>query len=533
MYSQRRIIKYNIRQLWLTKKEAGQQIADPESAIARLQKATAGHSNAASLLQLAQLTRQTDTIERSDTLYKLLLTLEPGNPDALNGLGWNRLLDEDPETAADYFQQVLANDPENRFALLHLGWAYFFSMDREKLIELSETLLQILPDETEIYSYLTWVWQWHPMGSKNDPAKPYRGKLLQYCEHALTLDNNNFCIDENLLFYYEMKNDFEKALIHGQRLVELAPEAADSWYAVAHIQMELKQVDEAITTFKQLLVLFPDEIETMEQLSYLYAVKRNEVSAADIMQQIKTEHLDSNSGRCWLWHDGLTDDKEELIPFLEEIRIRIPTNTYAMQVLGLFYKDCNRFEEAEEVFSELINIAPKYSAGWEYLVEVQAEKGDIYRALETAYESCEKGRRKIGALWTMADILVKEKMAWEAIPILTYLLEVCPEDKPEIRGNLLYKLGKAQLSGDNIEEAEQSLIQALKLDDTHKYARELLGSIYLKQKKWVLARRCYKRLLKTESYRKEIWQTLAWLNEVLGYTKEAEECRAKGESLGK
>lgn len=528
MYSTRRIIKYNIKQLWLIKKEAGLQVADPESAIARLEDTrAAGPPNIEILLQLAGLYRQTASIERSDTAYQEVLNLDQGNSDALNGLGWNRLLEDNPSIAAEYFQQVLDADPENRFALLHLGWAHFFNMDTEKLIDLSDKLLQTLPDETEIYSYLTWVWQWSPMGSRKDPAKPYRDKLLQYCEHALTLDNENFCIDENLLFYYENTKDLKKALIHGQRLVELAPEAAESWYALAHIQMLAQQVDEAIITFEQLHERSPHAMEALDCISFLYTVKQDEQSAANIMQQIETDGLDAAIGSCWSWYDELIGDKNNVIQCLEKIRHLIPSNTYVLQVLGRFYKENKQYQEAEEVFKQLILAAPKHSAGWKWLCQVQAETGKIDKAFDTANESCENGNWHPGVLLEMGDIFEKEGMTWEAIPIFTYLLDICPNDKHRSKAYLLYRIGKMQLAGDNSIDAEQSLIRAVRLDDECTNANSLLGSMYLKQGKLILARKYYKKVTELEPGKTKWWQALAQINDALGYKKDAEECYAK------
>ena len=529
MYAIERVLNHNIKRYWLKQKQAKQRAADPVAAIDRLEKTCDAHPDTATKLHLASLYSQAELLDPSDTLYREVLALEPGNVHALNGLGWNRLIDDYHLSAAEYFQHALDHDNENRFALIHLGWAYFLGLQHPKLRELTGTLIETMPDEPEIYNYLTWSLQWFAMGSTNDPAKPYRNKVLQYCEHALKLDERNFCIHENLAFFYENSEDYKKALIHVQRLVELVPEVTDSWYALANIQMRLHQTDSAIATFNHILERSPDEMDALDCLSFLYAVTHDPESGAAVMQRVRTQDITNDSTYCWYFYDQLITDKKSTIQCLEKIIGLIPESIYALEVLGRFYKKNKMLHQAGQVYKKITETDPEYQAGWMELCRVQAETGSIYTAIETANKSCDNDNWHPRVLVEMGDILTDKGMACEAIPIFTRLLDFCSEDNIKTKADLYCKIGKAQVTQGNIDDAEMNLKKAVKIDDTNVKAHELLGNIYFEQKKLLLARRCYMNVVEQKDHQKELWQRLARINESLGYMREARECKARAD----
>lgn len=85
---------------------------------------------------LASLHEGLDDIDAVERHLKAYLDLDPGNPDALNFLGY-MYADENMklEEAEKLIEEALDQDPENGFYLDSLGWLYYRKGDGEKAVE--------------------------------------------------------------------------------------------------------------------------------------------------------------------------------------------------------------------------------------------------------------------------------------------------------------------------------------------------------------------------------------------------------------
>ena len=90
-----------------------------------------------------------DSIARAEEMYNSIIALEPGNSNALAGLGNVALRNEQYETAREFFDQAIAADPDNTAAYSGLASAYTSMGMTDQAIESFETALAANPSNLQ------------------------------------------------------------------------------------------------------------------------------------------------------------------------------------------------------------------------------------------------------------------------------------------------------------------------------------------------------------------------------------------------
>lgn len=103
------------------------------------------HTEAMNELAGIYLKSDVDSLDRAEELYAAILAMEPGNSDALTGLGQVALRNEQYETARDYFDQAIAANPDNTSAYSGLASAYTSMGQTDQAIASFESALASNP----------------------------------------------------------------------------------------------------------------------------------------------------------------------------------------------------------------------------------------------------------------------------------------------------------------------------------------------------------------------------------------------------
>ena len=111
------------------------QIGDMETAVAEFKTAIEADANdpdshyqlGAAYLQMASTTSDVALLAKAEAEFKQVLTLAPGKPEALVGLGTLYMSQNKVVEATTLLEQAVEENPEMREALFALGIAYFSS----------------------------------------------------------------------------------------------------------------------------------------------------------------------------------------------------------------------------------------------------------------------------------------------------------------------------------------------------------------------------------------------------------------------
>jgi tetratricopeptide (TPR) repeat protein len=114
-----------------------------------------GYRSASVFSALAFTQFKQNKIEDSIDSLKTALEMEPGNPNALNSMGFILAdSDTDPAGGVEYCKRALGFKPDNPAYLDSLGWALYKMGNLPEAIKILKKALAISPDESEIKDHL-------------------------------------------------------------------------------------------------------------------------------------------------------------------------------------------------------------------------------------------------------------------------------------------------------------------------------------------------------------------------------------------
>jgi len=160
----------------------------------------------------------------------------------------------------------------------------------DKTLQILEERVKKYPKEKRFHFVLGWYYQ-----HRN------RDKGIEECNKALELDPS-YGSALNMLGYYYMDGDNEKALEYFKRYASVSPGDANPPGSMADVYYKMGRLDEAIAKCKESLEIKPDFHWSMEALQYIYALKEDYSEAMKWVDKlISTPTSPGIKSKGYLW----------------------------------------------------------------------------------------------------------------------------------------------------------------------------------------------------------------------------------------
>ena len=191
------------------------------------------------------------------------------------------------------------------------------------------------------------------------------------------------------------------------------------------------------------------------------------------------------------------EEAEELI---EEGIELYPDDWRVRQELGRSYRDQGRFEEAEELFEKAIELNPDdgrayFELGVTYSCQGRFEEAE--ELIEKAIELNPDHRRAYFELGSIYHTQGRFEEAEELFELFEKAIELNPDD-----GRAYFELGVTYSCQGRFEEAEELIEKAIELNPDHRRAYFELGRIYSKQGRFEEAEELFEKAMIDEEYKK-------------------------------
>ena len=345
-----------------------------------------------------------------------------------------------------------------------LGGLYFTVHQYDKAIREYQTIVDIDPKNLVAYLYLATIYA---------QEKKYAAAEKAY-QKMLEID------PENIIggYYYAKMlteiNRFAEAETIYQKIIQQRPAFEAAWLSLAQLYETQNKFDEAINVYRRYLDTNPARVGFRMKIAELL-VKANKAPQAE---------------------------KE----FKEILKVD-PANREVRTALGLLYYDMRRFDEAVAEFSSLLEMAPEDDKLRYLLANALEQKGDTGQALAMYQKIAPAFELYANAQIHAAMILKKENRPADAVSVIIgaigkkndqvvlylYLSSLYEDSKDMVKAekiiregialfprntDLHYALGTILEKVNRFEESIQSMEKVLSLDPQNADALNFIGYSY-------------------------------------------------------
>jgi tetratricopeptide (TPR) repeat protein len=382
--------------------------------------------------------------------------------------------------------------PEIRYALAR---AYLITKDVESA---KKEALQIEPKDADTYRLLGDCYRASQQG--DSAAQAY--------SMALGLDSTDLSSLWYLAVFWQQKNDINKTIDYWKKLGAL-----QSFSPVVHLQLaallfQIGKYDEAISEYKKVLDLQPDDRKAIYGLSQSYEAKNDLKEAIDAYKRFlelePTNEQVRNRIIALYYQTGRMD---EAIKEAESYSILSPDDPEARKKLGALYLSQGdyqkaeslfvlyiqskpddaqihfylgriavqkeNFEKAKEEFETAVALEDSVPDGWINLALVYLKQDSTQKAIQVYERAMEKVTDKTLILYLLGTAYAQEKNYDSAISILRKASDKSPEDT-----RILLALGSTYEQSGDFDQAVATLERLLRIDSTNASALNYLGYMF-------------------------------------------------------
>ncbi|MRR16394.1 MAG: tetratricopeptide repeat protein [Deltaproteobacteria bacterium] len=493
---------------------------------------------------LAVLMRLDGDLKGAIDQMKQALTIQPDSPYLTTELVSLYVENNNSDLALSVGESALVRQPGNIELRSILGGLYFTMHQYDKAVREYQTIVDMDPKNLVAYLYLATIYA---------QEKKY-AQAQKAFQKMLAMDPDNI-----IGGYYYAKmlaeiNRFAEAETLYQKIIQQRPAFETAWLGLAQLYEAQNKFDDAITVYRRYLDANPARVGFRMKIAELL-VKVNKAPEAE---------------------------KE----FREILKVD-PANREVRTALGLLYYDMRRFDEAVAEFSSLLAEAPEDDKLLYLLANALEQKGDTAKALAMYRKIAPAFELYANAQIHAAMILKKENRLAEAVSIITgaigkkndqvilYLyLSALYEDGKNMAaaekivregialfpsstdlhyalGTILEKSNRFEESirsmekvlaldpqnadalnfigysyadrGMHLDQAEQMIVQALKIKPDNGYILDSLGWVYFKKNQYTKALKQLQRALELLPDDPNIMEHLGDVYSKIGESKKAVE----------
>jgi tetratricopeptide (TPR) repeat protein/glycosyltransferase involved in cell wall biosynthesis len=177
--------------------------------------------------------------------------------------------------------------------------------------------------------------------------------------------------------------DFEQAIAHYRKTLELKPQHQDTLNNIAVAFHESGNLDEAIVYYKQVLELKPDYADAHNNYANALRERGQLDDAIDHYQQAiaaRPEYADAYNN-LGLVYFAKSDFEQAAVHYRQAVTLR-PAFPQAHNHLGNALKELGRFAEASQHYREAIALKPNYAKAFNNWGNIFRDDGDLQTAVQ-------------------------------------------------------------------------------------------------------------------------------------------------------
>ena len=373
--------------------------------------------------------------------------------------------DNQNEKAEETFKKVLNSDPSSRAALYNLAEVY---VDQGDFAEAVSLLRKIPADEMDGH----WLGLLGYAYTQNHEVE----KAVATYQKALAQDPDNQDLER--AYAEALMASGRSAAAHAEleKMLKAQPDDAATYLRLGRLDRQQGKFDQARQELDKARSLSPDNLEIPYEQVQLEDAVGNEDKAIQILQAL-LKQSEKPQGQY------TAGEANNRAVFLER--------------LGSIYRNEEKYDQAIEVFKQLVALGNRQTARGEGLiVETLRLARQPQKALEEADAAIQKdpGDRTLHLL--RASMLGEQGHVDEAVQQLKSLLDGKAGDAEIYRA-----MAQVDSQGKRFAEAEAAAHKALELGakpEEQEYGHFLLGSIYEREKKYDQAEAEFKKVLNAD-----------------------------------
>jgi len=186
-----------------------------------------------------------------------------------------------------------------------------------------------LDPKSRAYGWVAWEYLMDVWFGPTPARAQALGKAFEYAGKCLELDDTNEGCHRTMGYAYTLKRDYDKALYHGRRSVELNPNSANSATNLAFILRCAGEYDEAVRQCERAMLLDPKGIAyPLFQLGTTYVMMGRNEEAIEALR--KSLEISQRNMPTWV-------------------------------ALTMAYSSLDRMEDARAAASEILKMNPNFS----------------------------------------------------------------------------------------------------------------------------------------------------------------------------
>jgi tetratricopeptide (TPR) repeat protein len=317
------------------------------------------------------------------------------NPLSINNLYERGVLYKDylnnNNKAFEDFQQIISMDPNNLDAIVYIGLIY----EEQGKIDLAITqynkgIAREKEDpESAALCYTNRAMLYSQQGNIDDAQKDYSKAIELNPSYSELYSNRG-------IFYQDIIQDYNNALIDFSLAIELNQNSIDYWYSRGVLYQEyLKDYEKAIEDYNHVLTIDPSNINAINCIGLVYLNQgKKELAIAQYEKGIELEVLSPESAAfCYRNRAEIIKDMGKLEDALNDYSKAIeldPKNPARYTDRGYFYQDyMQEYSKAQNDFSLAIELDRNLTQTWynrgvfyaEYLKNYQKAIEDFQQVL--------------------------------------------------------------------------------------------------------------------------------------------------------
>ncbi len=207
-------------------------------------------ANLSTKVEYAKLLKNTSKYETADSLYTILTSNHPKNPDFQYQLGIVKKKLNDT-LAISYFKKAFLLDSTHQKSCFEISKYYLKKKEYDLVLKTTNIGLQSYPENVELISVL---------GQSFLIKKNYY-EALPYFEKLFSLNQKNEFVHNKLALCYSQTREYKKAIPHFLEAIRYDAKSANLYTSLGYSYQQLEKHNKALTCYKKALALKDTPIE--------------------------------------------------------------------------------------------------------------------------------------------------------------------------------------------------------------------------------------------------------------------------------
>ncbi len=387
-----------------------------------------------SLIIYGQIKQSLDHIDDAKKAYERVIAIDPKQRNIYLYLGALYMEENDLNSALKVYGSLIQNFPDSYAGHFFIGKIHAAQGNIEEAEKKFQKTLELEPRLEEPRYELLSIYK--SLGKKK--------KIIQTYKDILKRNPNNIRAAMELGYFYHeigMLNESEN-LLKDLGIKSLSDQEVIR--KLVQLYLDQKKYDAAIIILKGMLKGVPNS----SNIHYIAGIVYDKINDKDMaIMHLKKVKPDSNFYQNSVVHISFLYEEQgkikEAIDFLEGAIKNLPANPDILLYLALFYEETGEFEESVKVLK--------------HGLDIDADNAKLYFRLGVVYD---KWGKKAASIEAMKTVIHLEPNNANALNYLGYTY--------------------ADL-GENLDEAERLIQEALKYKPDDGYITDSLGWVYFKK----------------------------------------------------